>query len=751
MNNKKFLAGATLAAFATTMVPVAAFAADTQVSADASYIATVDKDVEVEAKKDVVDLVITLNDAGGDRVTTSQTVYVWAEQDGKSNQASSAFQVLENDDIDSDVLTHDGYVYAVDVENASSKEFYTKFVREGNYNIKASFENPNAAGNTIKDVEKLTSPKDNSKVEVTASTTNSNDWTTDVVVKNNAGAVLKTTTDAVDGDTIIVPGLAADSRSNEVTVTLKNDTGNVISNKEVAISANSSNVTLSKEKATTNYNGEVKFKVASEVNGKYVVTLDVDKYTVDLEMDFGSQAPVKVDVKKAPENAVAVDSEPNIELTFADINGNTYKGAAAPATTVEVTKAPEKSKLKDKTLDMDGKSADGDFYTVDFGSLTPDKEGLYEIKVTVDASGKSVKIPFEAKEQGEIVKMELKYDVEALALGGNSGCATIVKSDEDGVAIETKLGAGSSASAAKVELGVSGAAVDTFTTTDGTVKIKNDEKYVGKEVTVTAVDKKNNLVATHTFTVADELAGVAFANTNAQINVNNKIQYSVTDASGKKVALGNGVTIDVDAFIIDQPEGAKASVIVNDTTGADLKTKGVDTLTVTSAKEGTVKVQVMVKATNDTTGVSNYYNGVAEINFGKEAIKGNTVTMFIGSPSFLAGGETKTMDVAPFVKDNRTFVPVRAFGEALGAKVEYNEETQVITAEKDGLTVTMTVGSNVITTSKGETITADVAAFVAEGNRTVLPLRAAAEAFGCDVEAIFAADGTTAGVIFTTK
>ena len=43
--------------------------------------------------------------------------------------------------------------------------------------------------------------------------------------------------------------------------------------------------------------------------------------------------------------------------------------------------------------------------------------------------------------------------------------------------------------------------------------------------------------------------------------------------------------------------------------------------------------------------------------------------MTLDSKTYTVNGAEKTMDVAPFAKDNRTYVPVRFVGEGLGFKV----------------------------------------------------------------------------------
>lgn len=94
--------------------------------------------------------------------------------------------------------------------------------------------------------------------------------------------------------------------------------------------------------------------------------------------------------------------------------------------------------------------------------------------------------------------------------------------------------------------------------------------------------------------------------------------------------------------------------------------------------------------------------------------------------------EKVLFDVLPTITDGRTLVPLRAIFEALGAKVEWNGETQTITATKDDKTVVLTIGSNEMTVD-GETKTLDVSAQIIDG-RTLVPVRAISEAFGCSVD-----------------
>ena len=127
------------------------------------------------------------------------------------------------------------------------------------------------------------------------------------------------------------------------------------------------------------------------------------------------------------------------------------------------------------------------------------------------------------------------------------------------------------------------------------------------------------------------------------------------------------------------------------------------------------------------------------------AAVGMTVALLGCGAAFAAGESGITVqldgkplaftDAAPQVKDQRTFLPFRAVFEAMGAEVD--NEGSVITAVKDGKTLTMTLNETAATLTEGDKttpITMDVAPYVDNTTwRTYVPVRFAAQAFGCAV------------------
>ena len=88
-------------------------------------------------------------------------------------------------------------------------------------------------------------------------------------------------------------------------------------------------------------------------------------------------------------------------------------------------------------------------------------------------------------------------------------------------------------------------------------------------------------------------------------------------------------------------------------------------------------------------------------------------------------------DTQPIIEDGRTLVPLRAIFEAMGAKVEWNQDTQTATATKRETNVILQIGSTTPTVN-GQVVRLDVPGKIVNG-RTLAPLRFVGEAFGGNV------------------
>lgn len=98
----------------------------------------------------------------------------------------------------------------------------------------------------------------------------------------------------------------------------------------------------------------------------------------------------------------------------------------------------------------------------------------------------------------------------------------------------------------------------------------------------------------------------------------------------------------------------------------------------------------------------------------------------------LYGASELKSDTAPMIVNNRTMVPMRVIFEALGAEVDYDGAAKKVTAQKDNSVIEFAIGSGIMTVN-GEEKKLDSPAFI-NNNRTLVPVRACAEALLCDVE-----------------
>jgi hypothetical protein len=98
------------------------------------------------------------------------------------------------------------------------------------------------------------------------------------------------------------------------------------------------------------------------------------------------------------------------------------------------------------------------------------------------------------------------------------------------------------------------------------------------------------------------------------------------------------------------------------------------------------------------------------------------------------GNQIDFPDAQPFIDEesNRTMVPVRFVGEALGAKVEWDAVQQTVRMDKEGKQIALRIGEKKATIN-GKVITFDAKAII-QDKRTFVPLRFVSEAFGSKVE-----------------
>lgn len=115
-------------------------------------------------------------------------------------------------------------------------------------------------------------------------------------------------------------------------------------------------------------------------------------------------------------------------------------------------------------------------------------------------------------------------------------------------------------------------------------------------------------------------------------------------------------------------------------------------------------------------------------------------------PNLLIDNTPIFSDVKPYIdRSNRTMVPYRVIGQALGAKVHWNEPQRSVTLQKGDNTVVLRIGQKTVHLN-GKAIAMDTVPVI-QGNRTMVPVRFVSEL----LDAFVHWDQTSATVIVKTQ
>jgi hypothetical protein len=112
--------------------------------------------------------------------------------------------------------------------------------------------------------------------------------------------------------------------------------------------------------------------------------------------------------------------------------------------------------------------------------------------------------------------------------------------------------------------------------------------------------------------------------------------------------------------------------------------------------------------------------------------KVTVVKVQIGSDIMTVNGKAVQIDAPAEIMNGRTFLPLRAISEALGATVDWIAETQGITVTLGENSIGLQIG-NTSAVVNGTVMTLDAAPYI-KNNRTMVPFRVIAEGLGATVE-----------------
>ncbi len=107
-----------------------------------------------------------------------------------------------------------------------------------------------------------------------------------------------------------------------------------------------------------------------------------------------------------------------------------------------------------------------------------------------------------------------------------------------------------------------------------------------------------------------------------------------------------------------------------------------------------------------------------------EASSGQEIGIFVNSEEVLDSDK-------PFIKDGKTYVPIRVIGDLLGVEVGFNNKTKIVTVENSNMNASFQVG-NIRYKVNREEFSSDAEPLI-KSNRVYVPLRVVSEVFGAEV------------------
>lgn len=782
--SKKIVALVTMAAFVLTLVPFAAFAADGVASAKESTFTVSASTVGIG---DAVTVTANINDAVAEPTTQRlNNVKIWVTKEGSDEVVKNA-SIYGTNSGDWDDATQDGIVTG---SLGNAQQFHVAFAELGDYTIHIGQVQQDPANNDyVEELKATNSANVNvneviNKVELTAQNG-------DRVFPGNAA--MDTLTGNEDSTTVnldranllpnsiieyTITGVAYEGFVSGPDGTIVE--GTIVAGETFNVTSNSDKLVVSDTTVTSGADGSFDIDFSVKKAGDYRITLhnsDVN-YTINVVYD-STNADIKTVTSNGEtllagndtENYVGANRPANyadaVEFEITDPDGGIVTGDDAldnePAADVngagglnhsdylKIDSKPEGSKLAASdlvlvdnndsyTLQYVGNDAARDLIPGEYTVTVSLRNGEYATaKMTFAKYGTTQDVvldmtAFPTNGAGDAVQNE---DITDQVKLGRTVTVQARYVDENGVKIVVQ----------DATYGFEGKAVDNSTdtwwdTAWNQFRTRADqifnESLFGTTITVTAFDSNKKEIASQELTVVDAYTenSLEFDKTTGAVDTNNNVTVSVVDANGKVVPV-NGV---LDAYV-DAQSNADADVTVkvakDMTNGADGK------LILNSDKDTTADIVVSIKAGNAQ------YVGTLHYTFGDVAGAGTSVVMTIDSKSILVNNEMDTLDVAPYVKDSRTYVPLRALAQSFGAEVNWDEKTGEITVDGNGTKVVLEVGKTTYTVNDNEK-TMDVAPELdSAAGRTLVPVRFVAEALGYTVTAIYGADGTTSSVYFT--
>ncbi len=781
--SKKIVALATMAAFVLTLVPAAAFAAEPTQSGDPNYstVKTVYADPEVAVGEDVV-LEASVYEKDNKTPSTIQPVRVWAEDsEGNVTKSVEFYSTDANGDKTGSAWpVNDGGV--VDTPSGAitnGQKFIATFSVPGTYTVHVG--------------QVQTQPNDKPEIVEVNYVDGYDTITVTGPAVDSIGIWDAVNSDMVDfgDDGVGELNLVGDKSfvangTDKYTVTgwVYDKAGNPLGDKEVTISSGRSDILVLTGDAadgtvTTKKDGSFTFTFTMNDNrnvpititsGDATVTLRILKettnpYDIDTVQDGGYVLAgtdshfndrLDADFSEAVQFGIstidgdAITSDLSATEPAANGDGGTAVGARHPEF-LDVTSKPEKSTLSSWDLVL-VQGIDGT-YTLEYQDTDANAEkdlipGEYTVRVSL-LSGDYADASFTVAKFGTV--QDIVLDMDAY---DNSTNRKINITDEVTLGQTVNINA-KYVDENGLKINATSADIDlgAYGKAVTDVNYGADKAYFSTKPDVAANESLLGTVITVTGYSQKYKAYVEQELTVVDSYNAFTLEFDPTEGA---VNEDNDVTVKVvkEDGSLSQVDGELQAYVADQSNeDAVVSVEAGDTV-----KDGKGKLTVyasepttvdIVVAVKDDSN-QGLYAATLEYTVGAEQILAHhNVVMTIGSSEYVVDKQLFTMDAAPYVDSNwRTMVPIRALAEAFDATVTYDNDARTVTIEYNEQTIVMTIDSATYTVNGVEGEMDTEAVINSADDRTYVPIRFAAEAMGFTVTALYDENSSTASVVF---